>query len=102
VVLNWGPRYAQRTQQAIDGTWASELVGTLCRGRGAARIRESVPDDVREVDEQLAGFEAARSSQLVGPISDQAGGCGLQREEIPSAVVNWDWLVQGVGGSLPS
>jgi basic membrane protein A len=66
---------------------------------------ESVPDDVRaEVDEQLAGFEDGSFKPFVGPISDQAGEVRIaDGEEVTfEQFVNWDWLVQGVEGSLPS
>jgi basic membrane protein A and related proteins len=107
VVLNWGPRYVQRTQQAIDGTWASEdWWGTLAEDAvQLAPYGESVPDDVRaEVDEQLAGFEDGSFKPFVGPISDQAGEVRIaDGEEVTfEQFVNWDWLVQGVEGSLPS
>jgi basic membrane protein A len=107
VVLNWGPRYAQRTQQAIDGTWASEdWWGTLAEDAvQLAPYGESVPDDVRaEVDEQLAGFKDGSFKPFVGPISDQAGEVRIaDGEEVTfEQFVNWDWLVQGVEGTLPS
>jgi basic membrane protein A len=105
VVLNWGPRYVQRTEQAIDGTWESEdWWGTLAEDAvQLAPYGESVPDDVRaEVDEKLAGFEDGSFNPFVGPISDQAGEVRIaDGEEVTfEQFVAWDWFVQGIEGSL--
>jgi basic membrane lipoprotein Med (substrate-binding protein (PBP1-ABC) superfamily) len=107
VVLNWGPRYALRTQQAIDGTWQSEdWWGTLADDAvQLAPYGESVPDDVRaEVDEKLAGFEDGSFKPFVGPIADQAGQVQIaDGEEVTfEQFVTWDWFVEGVEGTLPS
>ena len=107
VVLNWGPRYAERTQQAIDGSWPSEdWWGTLAEDAvQLAPYGESVPEDVRaEVDEKLAGFKDGSFKPFVGPISDQAGEVRIaEGEEVTfEQFVAWDWFVQGIEGSLPS
>ncbi len=105
VVLNWGPRYVQRTEQAIDGTWESEdWWGTLAEDAvQLAPYGESVPDDVQaEVDEKLAGFEDGSFNPFVGPIADQTGEVRIaDGEEVTfEQFVAWDWFVQGVEGSL--
>jgi basic membrane protein A and related proteins len=105
VVLNWGPRYVQRTEQAIDGTWESEdWWGTLAEDAvQLAPYGDSVPDDVQaEVDEKLAGFEDGSFNPFVGPITDQAGEEQIaDGEEVTfEQFVAWDWFVQGVEGSL--
>jgi basic membrane protein A len=105
VVLNWGPRYVQRTEQAIDGTWESEdWWGTLAEDAvQLAPYGESVPDDVRaEVDEKLAGFEDGSFNPFVGPIADQTGEVRIaDGEEVTfEQFVAWDWFVQGIEGSL--
>jgi basic membrane protein A len=105
VVLNWGPRYVQRTEQAIDGTWESEdWWGTLAEDAvQLAPYGESVPDDVQaEVDEKLAGFEDGSFNPFVGPIADQTGEVRIaDGEEVTfEEFVAWDWFVQGIEGSL--
>ena len=106
VVLNWGPRYVDRTQKAIDGTWASEdWWGTLAEDAvQLAPYGESVPEDVRaEVDEKLAGFKDGTFKPFVGPIADQTGEVRIaEGEEVTfEQFVAWDWLVEGVEGNLP-
>lgn len=107
VVLNWGPRYADVTQRAIDGTWVSEdWWGTLADD--AVRLApygESVPEDVRaEVDEKLAGFVDGSFNPFVGPVADQAGEVRIaDGEEVTfEQFLSWDWFVQGIDGTLPS
>jgi basic membrane protein A len=106
VVLNWGPRYVERTQQAIDGTWQSEdWWGTLAEDAvQLAPYGTAVPDDVRaDVDEKLAGFEDGSFNPFVGPITDQAGEVRIAEGEDVTfeQFVAWDWFVQGIEGSLP-
>ncbi len=106
VVLNWGPRYVDRTQKAIDGTWASEdWWGTLAEDAvQLAPYGESVPEDVRaEVDEMLAGFEDGTFKPFVGPIADQNGEVRIaEGEEVTfEQFVAMDWLAEGVEGTLP-
>jgi basic membrane protein A and related proteins len=105
VVLNWGPRYVDRTQQAIDGTWESEdWWGTLAEDAvQLAPYGESVPADVQtEVDEKLAGFKDGSFNPFVGPIADQTGEVRIAGgEEVTfEQFVAWDWFVQGIEGSL--
>jgi basic membrane protein A len=107
VVLNWGPRYVDRTQKAIDGTWASEdWWGTLAEDAvQLAPYGESVPEDVRaEVDEMLAGFKDETFKPFVGPIADQNGEVRIaEGEEVTfEQFVAMDWLAEGVEGTLPS
>jgi basic membrane protein A len=106
VVLNWGPRYVERTQQAIDGTWQSEdWWGTLAEDAvQLAPYGTAVPDDVRaDVDEKLAGFKDGSFNPFVGPITDQAGEVRIAEGEDVTfeQFVAWDWFVQGIEGSLP-
>jgi basic membrane protein A and related proteins len=107
VVLNWGPYYAKRVEQAIAGDWKSEdYWGTLADGAvELAPYGDSVPEDVRaEVDEMLAGFKDGSFKPFVGPIKDQSGKVRFEEGQEVSFedFLGWSWLVEGVEGSLPS
>ncbi|HEU4450982.1 MAG TPA: BMP family ABC transporter substrate-binding protein [Gaiellaceae bacterium] len=106
IVLTWGPYYADRVQQAMDGAWASEdYWGTMGEDVVAlAPYGESVPEEVRtEIDEMVAGFEDGSFEPFVGPVRDQAGDVQIpEGEEISfEQFVTWDWFVEGVEGTLP-
>jgi len=106
IVLNWGPYYVDRVQQAIDGTWESQdYWGPMAEDVvSLAPYGESVPEDLRaEIDEMVAGFKDESLQPFVGPISDQAGDVRIPDGEEVSfeQFVTWDWFVQGVEGTLP-
>lgn len=106
IVLNWGPYYEQRVQQARDGTWEShDYWGTLAEEVvQLAPVGASVPDDVRaEFDEQLAGLTDGSFNPFVGPIRDQSGEVRIAEGEEVSfeQFLEWDWFVEGVRGTLP-
>jgi basic membrane protein A len=106
IVLNWGPYYVDRVQQAIDGTWESQdYWGPMAEDVvSLAPYGESVPEDLRaEIDEMVAGFEDESFQPFVGPIRDQAGDVRIPDGEEVSfeQFVTWDWFVQGVEGTLP-
>ena len=100
VVLNWGPRYVQRTEQAIDGTWESEdWWGTLAEdavqlapvrrvrsrrragggGREARRLRRRLVQPVRRPDQQTRRARCGSRTATRSRSSSSSPGTGSSR-----------------------
>lgn len=107
-VWNWGAYYTWAVTEILAGTWTSnQYWGSWADGVvDLAPIADFVPEDVRTESEALA--DQFRSGEMgvtdifTGPIAAQDGsegiadGVSLSDEEI----LNMNWFVQGVSGSV--
>ena len=97
----WGPYYIQRTQDILDGKWASADTwdgmkeGTVV----ISPYNKAVPADVAaEADKIQAGYKDGTFDIFTGPIYDQDGNLKVKEGEVMTladlAVI--DWFVKGV------
>ena len=107
-IWNWGAYYIWAVQEILAGNWSSnQYWGSWSDGVvDLAPIADFVPEDVRTEAESLA--EEFRSGAMgvtdvfTGPIMNQDGaegvaeGASMTDEEI----LNMNWFVQGVEGSV--
>ncbi|CAM3713485.1 BMP family ABC transporter substrate-binding protein [Cohnella lubricantis] len=105
-VWNWGQYYVDTVKSVMDGTWTSQqYLGSFEDGMvDIAPIGESVPDDVKQlIEDAKQKFVEGSFNLFSGPIYDQSGaekvasGQSMSNEEI----LNMNWFVQGVEGSIP-
>ncbi|WP_194843423.1 BMP family ABC transporter substrate-binding protein [Paenibacillus sp. B01] len=106
-VWNWGPYYTMVVKSVMEGTWKSQqYMGSMQDGMvGLAPLGAKVPDDVKAlVEEQHKKAMEGKLDVFQGPISDQSGaakveaGKSLTMEEI----LNMNWFVKGVEGTIPN
>ena len=105
-IWNWGVYYKQATEDVMDGTWTNTPVwwGMKEGLLQLAPIADFVPDDVKElVDTKKKEIVFGEFDVFVGPIKDNTGA-----ERVPAGVtmsdpdkLAFDWLVQGVVGTIP-
>lgn len=101
-VWNWAPYYIEQVQKIIDGTWTaknywgSEVVklDTLT-ALNAAGAQEAI-------DAAQAKLNSGEWDVFNGPIKDQDGNVKIQEGQkmTDEEMLNFDWFVEGVIGSL--
>lgn len=107
LVLNWGPYYAKKMQQAVDGTWDKTPVW-MHYSDGALSlegITDKVPADVvKKMEDVKAKLVKGEFHPFTGPIKDNEG-----RETLKSGVIMDDkdlstmnYYVDGVIGKVPN
>jgi basic membrane protein A len=105
-IWNWDVYYTQAVQEAMDGTWTNAPVwwGMAEGLLDLAPIADFVPQDVKDlVEAEKARIISGEFDIFVGPINDNSGV-----ERVPAGVVMtdeeklaFDWLVEGVVGTIP-
>lgn len=106
-IWNWGVYYEKAVKEIVDGTWKSgRYLGGLEDGMiDIAEFGKNVPEDVKNyVNEKKAAMQKDELNVFFGPIKNQSGevaiaeGTTLTDEEI----LQMNWFVEGVIGSLPN
>ena len=101
IIDDWTNYYVKRTQDVLDGTWASQSIwwGMKEGLVVMAPYGEAVPENVRaEADAAQKGIVDGSLHPFTGPIKNQAGevkvsdGKTMSDEEL----LQIDWYVQGV------
>jgi basic membrane protein A and related proteins len=105
-IWNWDVYYTQAVQDAMAGTWTNEPVwwGMAEGILDLAPIADFVPADVVAlVEAEKARILSGEFDIFVGPLKDNTGV-----ERVPAGVamtdeekLSFDWLVEGVIGSIP-
>ncbi len=103
---NWGIFYKQTVEAVKNGTWDNTPYwGTMGDGIiDLAPYGEMVPEDVIElVEAKKAEIVAGQFDVFVGPIKDQEGNVRIEEGvTMPDEdKLAFDWLVEGVVGSIP-
>ncbi len=108
IINNWGPYYVQRTQDVLDGNWASQDVWSgIADGMVvmADFNAESLPADViAKARETVEGIRSGQLHPFAGPIMDQAGNEVVAAGEVMSDgdLLGMNYYVMGVDGSVPN
>jgi basic membrane lipoprotein Med (substrate-binding protein (PBP1-ABC) superfamily) len=104
-IWEWGPLYADLTEQAINGEFEPELIrlGTEAGVVELAPFGENVPEEVQE--DVLAVRDAIIAGELkpfTGPIIDQNGEVRIEGAQPDTVELEqMDYLVEGVVGTIP-
>lgn len=108
IINNWGPYYVQRTQDVLDGTWASQDVWSGIAD-GMVVMADfnagSLPADViAKAQETVEGIRSGQLHPFTGPIMDQAGNEVVAAGEVMSDgdLLGMNYYVMGVDGSVPN
>lgn len=104
-IWNWGAYYVKTVGEALDGKWVShEVWGPMKDGSVAlAEFSPQVPQEVRDlVAAEKTRIDNGEWDVFWGPVKDQQGNLRIAEGEKMSDVdmLNFDWLVEGVVGSI--
>lgn len=104
---NWGPYYVQVVKEIMEGTWksGSAYFGSMKDGiTTTAPFGKNVPQEVKDmVEKKRADIMSGAFDVFQGPVVDQDGkkrfdeGKKMSDEDI----LNMNWFVQGVKGTVP-
>jgi basic membrane protein A and related proteins len=105
-VWNWGPYYVKTVKAVMDGTWKTEqFSGDMKDGTVTlAPYGKKVPEDVKKLAEDAkAKIISGQFDVFTGPISDQSGAVKVAdgKKMTLEEVLNTNWFVKGVEGSIP-
>jgi basic membrane protein A len=105
-IWNWGPFYVKTAEQVLNGTWKTEQYwgGMKDNTVDLAPMSKLVPESVQKLVLQVKGdIISGRFRVFEGPIYDKNGKLQVKPGEIISDVdlMNMNWFVQGVAGSIP-
>ncbi len=105
-VWDWGPYYLKTVQAVKDGTWKNDQYwGSIADGVvDIAPVTSLVPDDVKTlVNDQRQQMIDGKLNIFQGPIKDQSGAAKVADGQKMSEdeVLNMDWFVEGVDGTIP-
>jgi basic membrane protein A len=105
-IWNWGPYYVERTKAVMNGTWKThQYWGGMKEGIvDLAPLSDKVPDDVKTlVEEWKQKILSGEWDVFTGPIKDNTGELRVaEGETMPDEdKLAFDWLVEGVVGSIP-
>ncbi len=105
-IWNWGVYYVKAVQDVMNGTWTNEPIWWGLREGllDLAPFGKMVPDDVKAlVEKEKQRIISGEFDVFVGPIKDNTG-----KERVPAGVtmtdeekLAFDWLVEGVRGTIP-
>ena len=107
VTHHWGGYYTAVARSVLEGRWKAEPVwGGMRDGMvQLSAVSTAVPADVRAmVEARRLAIEAGTLKVFRGPLVDNQGRprLGEGRGTLDDgAIAGMDWLVQGVGGTLP-
>ena len=105
-IWHWEVYYEDTVENAYNEAWETHAYwGGLADGiMDLAPFGDMVPEDVRnEVNAAKAEIIAGDLHPFTGPIRDQEGEIRVEAGETMSdeALLSFDWLVEGVVGSIP-
>jgi basic membrane protein A len=105
-IWNWGIFYKKAVEDVMNGTWTNAPVwwGLKEGLLELAPIADFVPDDVKAlVEEKKAEIVAGEFDVFVGPIKDNTGELRVPEGETMTdeEKLAFDWLVEGVVGTIP-
>lgn len=105
-IWHWEVYYTDTVENAYNDEWETHAYwGSLADGvMDLAPFGEMVPQDVRdEVNAAKEQIIAGDLQPFTGPIRDQDGNVRVEDGETMSdeALLSFDWLVEGVVGSIP-
>ena len=105
-IWNWGVFYKKAVEDVMNGTWTNAPVwwGLKEGLLELAPIADFVPDDVKAlVEEKEAEIVAGEFDVFVGPIKDNTDELRVpEGETMPDEEkLAFDWLVEGVVGTIP-
>lgn len=105
-IWNWGPYYVQTVQAVKDGTWESEQYwGAMADGIvDLGPFGTAVPEDVKQlVEQKKQDILSGALSVFAGPLYDQTGTLRVKEGEKMSDqdILNMNWFIQGVEGTIP-
>jgi basic membrane protein A len=105
-IWNWGLFYKKAVEDVMNGTWTPEPVwwGLKEGLLELAPIADFVPDDAKAlVEEKKAEIVAGEFDVFVGPIKDNTGELRVPEGETMTdeEKLAFDWLVEGVVGTVP-
>ena len=104
-VWNWGPFYTKQVRATLNGTWKTgSYYGTMKDGMiTLAPLANSDAATKAMVAKKAAAIKTGKFNVLSGPIKDQKGKVRVPAGKTMSLgdALSWNWLVQGVQGSIP-
>ncbi len=109
-IWNWGVYYTQLVEQVRSGTWKSEQYwGGWKEGVvDLAPLNEDlVPADIQtEIEQEVAKFRQGEKTiftVFTGPLADQQGQVKVPQGTAMTAdeILNMNWFVEGVEGTIP-
>jgi basic membrane protein A len=108
-IWHWGVYYTDMVKQVMAGTWkTNQYWGNWQDGIvDLAPIGAMVPADVKQMaDAEATKFKQGQESIFTifsGPLKDQTGAEKVASRKAMTAdeLLNMDWLVEGVDGTIP-
>ncbi len=105
-VWNWSVYYKQTVEAAINGTWQTHAYwghiadGVIDLAPMNPKVPQAVQDEVKQARERIV---AGTLHPFTGPIKDNTGALRVPAGEVMSdeALLSFDWLVEGVEGTIP-
>ena len=106
VTHHWGPYYTQVATAVLAQTWRPEAVwGGMKDGLvQLSAVNPALPGPVKaELAQRQQALLDGRFKPFTAPLIDNTGRIRLAQGALTDAqIAAMDWLVQGVGGSLPA
>ncbi len=105
-IWNWGIYYVKAVQDVMDGKFSSEpYLGDMKEGLvDIAPLTENAPEGAKEkVEEAKAKIISGELQIFAGPLKDNTGKLRVPEGEVMSLedqYSNFDWLVEGVIGTV--
>ncbi|TYO94976.1 BMP family ABC transporter substrate-binding protein [Desulfallas thermosapovorans] len=110
-VWNWGPYYVDTVKAIKEGTWQSTLTaGSLTYWGGLkegtvdlAPFGPMVSEEVKQlVEQERERIVSGEWDVFTGPIKDQSGAVKVAEGQVMTddEILNMNWFVQGVVGSV--
>lgn len=105
-VWNWGGYYTRRIKDVMNGTWKTDTYyGTMKSGMIGLAPPSSLVDSATKalIAKKQAEIKSGAFNVLSGPIKDQKGKVRIAAGAVMSLAdaLSWQWLVEGVEGSIP-
>ncbi|MCL2323274.1 MAG: BMP family ABC transporter substrate-binding protein [Oscillospiraceae bacterium] len=105
-IWNWGPYYVKTVQAVMNGTWKNDQYwGSIADGVvDIAPLTKLVPDNVKtDVTGKRQQMIDGTLNIFQGPIKDQSGAVKVAdgQKMTEDEVLNMNWFVEGVDGTIP-
>ena len=107
LVLNWGPYYAKKINQALENKWENKPVWMHLKEGAISleNISDKVPADVvKKMEEVKAKINSGEFHPFTGPIKSNDGKAAVKAgETLPDdKLVTMNYYVDGVVGKVPN
>jgi basic membrane protein A len=107
LVLNWGPYYAKKINQALENKWENKPVWMHLKEGAISleNISDKVPADVvKKMEEVKAKINSGEFHPFTGPIKTNEGKEAVKAgETLPDdKLVTMNYYVDGVVGKVPN